>query len=99
MYQRLYSRPSLLKALDKWNKISEKAGVLKAVFVYRRIAYHSALRREYGDAVIIEGRTPVQVSETLEAIAEGPLKDDISAQIKNVWELAEDEAPVSNYSF
>lgn len=41
----------------------------------------------------------MQVSETLEAIAEGPLKDDIAAQIKNVWELAEDEAPVGNYSF
>lgn len=99
MYQKLYIRPSLLKALDKYNKISEKAGILKAVLAYRWIAYHSALRGEYGDAVIIEGRTPEQVSETLEAIAEGPLKDDIAAQIKNVWELAEDEAPVGNYSF
>lgn len=99
MYQKLYNRPSLLKALHEWNTIAEKAGVSKAALAYRWIAYHSALREEYGDAVIIGGRTPGQVSETLEAIAEGPLKDDIAAHIENVWELVKDEAPVDNYSY
>lgn len=48
--------------------------------------------------VIIGGRTPGQVSENLEAIEEDPLKDNIAAEIEELWELVKDKAAVDNYS-
>lgn len=95
----MYNITSLLKVLGEWNAIAERAGVSRPALAYRWIAYHSVLRKEHGDAVIIGGKNPRQVSEDLEAIEQGPLKDDTVAQIENLWELVKDEAPVDNYSY
>ena len=99
MYHKLYNRPSLVKALGEWGTIAEKAGVTKSALAYRWIEYHSALKREHGDAVIIGGKTAKQVGENLEAIAQGPLSEDVARDIEKLWELVKDEAPIDNYSY
>lgn len=98
LYQKLYNRPSLLKGLDQWGEIAEKSGINKAHLAYRWVTFNSALQGDFGDAVILGGRTPEQIEDTLTALSEGPLPADICDEIDQIWKLVENEAPIDNYS-
>lgn len=97
LYSKLYIKPSLLSALTEWEDIAKAAGISKSALAYRWIAYHSALKSEYGDAIIIGASSPAQLKETLAALADGPLQSEIVERIEKVWESVKDEAPVDNY--
>lgn len=99
LYQKLYNRPSLLNGLDQWGKLAEKYGISKAHLAYRWVTFNSALKGDFGDAVILGGRTPEQIEDTLTALSEGSLPADICDEIDQIWELVENEAPVDNYSY
>jgi hypothetical protein len=47
----LYRNPTSFEALDKWNEISQAAGILKAALAYRWVALHSALDARLGDGL------------------------------------------------
>ena len=38
-----------------------------------------------------------QLEETLRAIKDGPLDDDIAKRVDEIWKLVKDEAPIDNY--
>ncbi len=38
-----------------------------------------------------------QLEETLRAIEDGPLDENIAKRVDKIWELVKDEAPVDNY--
>ena len=38
-----------------------------------------------------------QLEETLRAIEDGPLDENIARRVDKIWELVKDEAPVDNY--
>lgn len=38
-----------------------------------------------------------QLEETLRAIEDGPLDENIAKRVDKVWELVKDEAPIDNY--
>ncbi|SCU84776.1 LAMI_0C08834g1_1 [Lachancea mirantina] len=97
MYRQLYAKPSLLKALEEWEQIAESEGISKVSLAYRWVAYHSELSGKYGDAFILGARTPQQLEQTLEALAEGPLSAEAAKKVRSLWELIKDEAPIDNY--
>lgn len=99
IYLKLYSRPALLTALDEWDKLAQKVGTSKARLAYRWVVHNSVLSGKFGDAVIIGGRNADQVTDTAEAISEGPLPANIVSEIDKLWEKIKDEAPLDNYSF
>lgn len=43
MYQSMYSKESIIKALEEWVEIAKSAGISQAALSYRWIAFHSAL--------------------------------------------------------
>ncbi len=84
MYSALYGRESLYAALDEWDEIAKEAGITKAALAYRWIAWHSALKIENGDAVIVGASKAAQLEETLTAIEAGPLDEKSAKRIDEI---------------
>ena len=55
--------------------------------------YHSPLKRENGDAVVIGASSPQQLEKTLIACEAGPLPMELAKAIEGVWEGAKEIAP------
>jgi len=98
MYRDMYLKPSLLDALEEWGKAAEEEGVSKAELAYRWVSYHSPLKREQGDALIIGARNIEQAVQTIEGLKKGALKASVLEKIDKVWEGVKNEAPLDNYN-
>lgn len=98
MYKSMYGKPSLYEAVEEWEQIAASANVSKASLAYRWITFHSALKAEQGDAVIIGASKVSQLEESLKAVEAGPLDESSVARIQEVWEKVEHEAPLDNYN-
>lgn len=97
MYNAMYNKESLLQAVDEWAEIAKDAGISKAALAYRWITYHSALKKENGDAVIVGASKAAQLEETLKAVEDGPLDESIAKRASDIWAKVKDEAPLDNY--
>lgn len=97
MYHDLYTKPKLLEGLGRWEGIAEQQGVPRAELAYRWVYYHSALKQELGDVVIVGASKPEQITQTVEGIRRGPLKPEVAKAIDDVWELVKEEAFVDNF--
>jgi aflatoxin B1 aldehyde reductase len=97
LYNTLYGKESLYKALDKWEEIAKDAGVTKAALAYRWAFWHSLLRESNGDAVIVGASKVWQFEETLKAIEDGPLTKKTLDAIEELWKTVEHDAPLDNY--
>ncbi|CZT13047.1 hypothetical protein WAI453_005890 [Rhynchosporium graminicola] len=98
MYINMYTKDSLLDALDEWEVIAKDAGIPKASLAYRWIAYHSALKASNGDAIIVGASRPSQVEETCSYIEQGPLDDKIADRATSLWKRIEKDAPIDNWN-
>jgi aflatoxin B1 aldehyde reductase len=96
-YHALYGKPTFFEALDKWNAISEAAGIPKAALAYRWVAFHSALDARLGDALVIGASSLNQVKQTAAALKAGPLPDEVAAQISGLWEIVKNDAVANNF--
>jgi aflatoxin B1 aldehyde reductase len=98
MYPTMYGKESLYQALDEWEHIANNAGISKAALAYRWITYHSALKKEHGDGVIVGASKVAQLEETLNVIEDGPLDAKTAASVEDIWKKVEHEAPLDNYN-
>ena len=96
MYHKLYNRPKVLEGLKEWEAIAKDAGIPPAELAYRYMAYHSFLREDLGDAIIVGATKPEQLVQTVEGLNKGPLPTDIAERVNKVWDVVKDEAPVNN---
>lgn len=97
IYNAMYNRPSLVAALDVWEQIAKDERVTKAELAYRWVVYHSKLRGDLGDAVIVGARNDQQLRETVEAIKNGPLSEGTVRRIDEIWESVKAEAALDNF--
>jgi len=97
MYRGMYMKPSLLDGLDKWNSVAEKEGCSKAELAYRWVYYHSALKPEEEDVLIMGASKLEQIGSSFEGLKKGPLKADSVKAIDEIWELVKAEAGLDNY--
>ena len=74
LYNKLYNKPSFVAALDAWADIAaaEEGGIDRAELAYRWTVYHSELRGEHGDALIVGASRPDQLRATIAAIRKAP---------------------------
>ena len=98
IYTTLYGKESMYNALDEWGQIARDAEISKAALSYRWIAFHSALSKSEGDAVIIGASTSSQLEETLTAIDAGPLDAATASRASDIWQLVRDDAPRDNWT-
>jgi aflatoxin B1 aldehyde reductase len=92
----LYYKPSYMKMLTEYEKLSEESGVSKIGLAYRWVRYHSALKGELGDAMIVGANSAIQFREAVEDIEKGPLDQWVAERIDGMWQLVKDDAPVNN---
>ncbi|KAH6999345.1 NADP-dependent oxidoreductase domain-containing protein [Ilyonectria destructans] len=97
IYNAMYNRPSFMAALDVWEQIAKDERVTKAELAYRWVVYHSKLRGDLGDAVIVGARKDQQLRETVEAIKNGPLSEGTVRRIDEIWESVKAEAALDNF--
>jgi aflatoxin B1 aldehyde reductase len=96
LYHALYYKPSFLKMLEKYGKLAEESGVGKAGMAYRWVRYHSSLKGELGDMMIIGASNPKQLEETLTELEKGPLDEKVVERLDELWKLVEPDAAVDN---
>ena len=96
MYQVLYGKESMYKALDEWGEIARDVGITKAALAYRWMTYHSALGKD--DGIVVGARLISQLKETLTAIEAGPLTAETAKRASDIWERVKDEAPLDNWN-
>ncbi|KAG4443987.1 hypothetical protein IFR05_000534 [Cadophora sp. M221] len=82
----MFRKPSMINLLAEWNKIAKEAGYSKAGMAYRWVSYHSALRGDLGDEMIIGASNAKQFEETVAEIEKGPLDASVVAKINALWE-------------
>ena len=97
MYHDFYYKPKLLEGLGRWEALAEQQGVPRAELAYRWVYYHSQLKQDLGDVVIVGASKPEQITQTVEGIRRGPLKPEVVKGIEEVWQLVKDEAIVDNF--
>lgn len=83
--------------LDKWSSIADEVGCSRAELAYRWVAYHSALKADLGDGVIVGASSIKQLEGTLEGLEHGPLPQEAAKKIDGLWEGVKGEAPVDNF--
>ncbi|KAF4625083.1 hypothetical protein G7Y89_g13086 [Cudoniella acicularis] len=98
LYNKLYGKESLFKALETWGEIAKDAGFSKAALAYRWIVWHSALNVEEGDALIVGASKVAQLEETLDAIDAGPLDEKTVERVTGIWEVVKADAPRDNWN-
>ena len=97
IYVGMYTKETLLSALEEWDHIARDEGISKAALAYRWITFHSKLDGSKGDAVILGASKSSQLEESLVAIEQGPLSEKSVKRIEDVWVKVEKEAPRDNY--
>jgi aflatoxin B1 aldehyde reductase len=60
------------------------------------VRYHSALKGQLGDEIIIGVNPAKQFRETVKEIEKGPPQQWIADSIDGLWELVKDDAPINN---
>ena len=95
--QKNYNRPSLLEFLRDFIQLAKSNGISQAHLAYRWIRYHSFLRADMGDMVIIGASKPSQLEETLQGLEQGPLNSSIVDKLEAMWKKIEKDAPDDNY--
>ncbi|OAL24597.1 hypothetical protein AYO22_05386 [Fonsecaea multimorphosa] len=98
MYDQMYLKESYLQALALWEDIATEQGCSRAELAYRWVAYHSALRSEYGDGIIIGASKFEQIEPTLQGLQKGRLNDSVVKRIDEVWETVKHDAPMDAFA-
>ena len=97
LYNRLYNKPHLIAALMQWGEAADKARCTRAALAYRWVRYHSSIRVESGDAILIGASSKEQLLQTLACLKDGPLPQAVLPIIEAVWQQVKDEAPHGNF--
>lgn len=99
MYRTLYAKPSMLKYLDDFNKLSQESGISRVGIAYRWTMFNSFIDGALGDTIIIGAGDPEQFKMVMEEIQPGPLPSAIVNRLNDMWRSVEADAPVDNLDF
>jgi len=95
-YRTLFFKPSYLTFLEEWEKLVDQSGVSRVGLAYRWVRYHSVLKGELGDEMIIGASSARQFEETLIEIEKGPLEGWVVDRIEALWEGVKADAEVDH---
>ncbi|KAF4633955.1 hypothetical protein G7Y89_g4159 [Cudoniella acicularis] len=99
MYVQDYFKDSLFDAAAEVVQAAKAEGITGHEAALRWTIFHSALRPEYGDAVVIGVSSCEQLSQNLDIAEAGPLVDTLAQKIEDVWMNAKRVAPTNHSSY
>ena len=92
-YQGRYWKKSYFEAVEVLKNASEKAGISLIEAVYRWLGYHSMLREERGDAIIIGASKLPHLVQNMETLKNGPLPEALTEAFRKAWEITKGDSP------
>jgi len=95
LVHQFYFRDDLFKAVEHLTSVS--GGIPGNAIALRWLVYHSLLKKELGDAIILGASKNEQLSQSVEWMAEGPLSAEILSDIEAIWKIAEPVAPAYHF--
>jgi len=93
MLSGVYLRPELLEAADKVYRKATEHGIDGHSAALRWTLWHSEVKKEHGDAIIVAASSIEQLDANLKACDDGPLPEELVQVFEDVWPLAEPVAP------
>ncbi|PNP38524.1 hypothetical protein TGAMA5MH_09605 [Trichoderma gamsii] len=87
-YRQRYWNETYFKALDIVRPVAAKLRISTVEAALRWSLYHSLMKYQYGDAVIIGASSVQQLKENLTSLQKGPLPDELVAAFDKGWEVA-----------
>ena len=92
-YQKRYWKQSYFDAVDLLKPVCEREGVTLVDAVLRWLAFHSMLRGDRGDAVILGASKASHLKQNLEALEAGPLPETLTEAFRAAWDLCRADSP------
>lgn len=89
----MYSHPDLKAAVEKVQELGQKHDIDGHAAALRWTAFHSILDGRYGDAVLFSSSKMEQLTKTMDALAAGPLPDELAEAITAIYATVKDNAP------
>lgn len=92
-YQNRYWKQNYFKAVDLIREASEACGITTIEATYRWLAYHSMLKGDRGDAILIGASKPDHLRQNMDAVRKGPLPEEVVAAFEQAWQLTKADSP------
>lgn len=92
-YQGRYWKESFFDGLELIKAASERHGISTIEATYRWLAYHSMLKAERGDAVLIGASKLSHLQQNMETLKAGPLPEEVLAAFEEAWTLTKGDSP------
>lgn len=99
MYAKDYFKDSLFDAAAAVQEGAAAEGISGHAAALRWTMYHSALKPEHGDAVVIGVSKAEQLTQNLDFAEAGPLSASLAQKFEDVWTSAKSDAPTNHSSF
>ncbi|KAJ5669425.1 hypothetical protein N7462_010495 [Penicillium macrosclerotiorum] len=98
MYNTLYNTPAKLEFLMEFGNIAISEGISQAELAYRWVTYHSCLKAQNGDGIIIGSRYGTQLTNTLAWLKKGPLSVETALKVNDLSKIIEREGILDNWN-
>lgn len=85
--RKLYFSDKKFAALDMINKASEAQGLTMGETALRWMNWHSQLKPEFGDGIIIGASSVKHLEENLANLEKGPLPDSVVEVVEEAWKI------------
>ena len=92
-YQKRYWKKSFFDGVEIIRTEAEKYGITTIEATYRWLAYHSMLRGERGDAIIIGASKLSHLQQNMETLKAGPLPQDLVEAFEQAWNMTRADSP------
>ncbi len=92
-YRGRYWKQSFFDALTLIRAAADRHGLTTVEATYRWLAFHSMLRGERGDAILIGASKLSHLRQNMDALQAGPLPADVVEAFEQAWQTAKGDAP------
>lgn len=92
-YQKRYWKQSYFTAVDLLKAACAPCGITTVEASLRWLAYHSMLRPDRGDAIILGASKLDHLQQNLAAVTQGPLPEPVVQAFADGWELCQADSP------
>lgn len=92
-YQKRYWKKSYFDAVSLLKGACDKYGITTVEGTYRWLAYHSMLRSERGDAILIGASKLTHLRQNMETVKAGPLPAEVVDAFEQAWSICKADSP------